>query len=91
MSLHPPQPRIPPTPPPVECEVCGKIVEDADKYSFIVTFANTGHPLPALQCPALQHFGCCPEHALSALMQCLQEHLLPAHQNMQNNLTAENL
>lgn len=77
MSLYPAQPRAIPTPPPVECEICGMFVADQDKFSYVIVAANTGHPNPAFQCPALQHFGCSPEHALEAAIQCLQNHYHP--------------
>lgn len=48
-------------------------------YSLVAMWAVTGYHegIPGYQCDSIQHWGCTPEHALEALINCLHhdEHL----------------
>lgn len=65
----------------VVCEVCGNLILEDYAFSIMACWVTTGGArLAAYACPSGrggQHFGCCPEHAMQALLACLQhdEHL----------------
>lgn len=63
------------------CEICGiEFVADYG-YSLAVCWLITGHAnIGGFMCPYTpgnQHWGCTPEHALEAAIQCANEHMLP--------------
>lgn len=66
----------------VRCEApgCSHEVLIGQSYSFLVVFATTGpYPIGAFQCEDEQHFACSPACARAAAIQCIDEHLIPAH------------
>jgi hypothetical protein len=66
----------------IACEICGKEDMVMHMLSIAATYRMPGKnadlapaKLSAFQCPHIQHFGCCHEHALLALFHCLFEHI----------------
>lgn len=63
------------------CEICGVEFVEGYGYSIWATWGVTGHAwVSAFDCASAtngQHWGCTPQHAMQALMVCLQhdEHL----------------
>lgn len=55
------------------CEICGVRFVAGYGYSISASWLVTGHAhVMGFSCPvAGQHWGCCPEHAMHALMICL--------------------
>lgn len=63
------------------CEICGKEGIIEYMYAMGASWQVTGHtniiPFNCQKEPTSQHWGCCPEHAIEALIDCLQhdEHM----------------
>jgi hypothetical protein len=66
------------------CEICGAMFVEGYGYSLMASWVVTGHAyIGGYSCehstaiPGNQHWGCTPEHALQATLNCLQhnEHL----------------
>lgn len=62
-----------------KCEVCNKNFVAGYGYSIAANWLVTGSAyVSAYMCsevPGGQHWGCCPEHAMQALMNCLSNHM----------------
>lgn len=78
--------RADPTKTRIICEAPGCTTEllMSEAHSIVaVSYATRatpdGTPLPAFQCPELQHFCCSPECMLEAVNACVRDHLLPLH------------
>ena len=56
------------------CEICGNKFIMQYGYSLTIMWMVTGfhEGIPAFQCPHTQHWGCSPEHAMQATIDCLQ-------------------
>lgn len=58
------------------CEICGKVGILEYMYAMGASWHVTGHfMIPSFNCqtePSAQHWGCSPEHAMAALVICLQ-------------------
>lgn len=66
------------------CEICGKRFYTNYGYSLMVSWVVTGSAyVRAFSCehpsaiPGNQHWGCCPQHAIEAAVQCINhdEHM----------------
>lgn len=78
--------RFDPTRTTIECEAdgCTNEVLVADSYSFMFCFATTGPSRHgSFQCPEEQHFCCSVECAKKAMLYCIDEHMMPAHLEME--------
>lgn len=91
MSLHYSQESNDPSLQTKICEVCGAKFIMCYGYSIAVCWLVTGHAyVSGFMCEQSaggQHWGCTPEHAIEAMLICLQEHhgkdaLLTKHQAM---------
>jgi hypothetical protein len=66
---------------PTACEICGEVKPLRDMLSIGAVYRMPGFDhylqlgLPPFGCPDKQHFGCCHDHALLAMIYCLFEHL----------------
>ena len=61
-----------------ECEICNQQFVAGYGYSLALNWLVTGHAyVAAFLCdaPGGQHWGCSPEHAVSAVEKCLKEHM----------------
>lgn len=64
-----------------QCEICGTAFIEEYGYAMGASWHVTGHhSVPSFNCqtePSAQHWGCIPEHAMQALIRCLQhdEHM----------------
>lgn len=96
--LPPPTPRRQypdPSDEPIECEVCGNVVRLGDSFSFVLGWGTTGpHNIAAFVCGGGkdgngQHFTCSRECAITAAKACIDEHLVPRHEeHVQRKLAA---
>lgn len=72
---------------PMVCEVCGEPVRKGDTFSFSLSWGTTGPvPIAAFHCGGGhyghgQHFTCSRECAVAAAKACVEEHLLPMHED----------
>ena|ERR1044071_8912009 len=66
---------------PTACEICGEIKPLREMLSLGTVYRMPGfnharqQGLAPFGCPDKQHFGCCHDHALLAMIYCLFEHL----------------
>lgn len=62
-----------------ECEICHQQFIEGYGYSIMASWVVTGHAyVPAFSCGQAeggQHWGCCPEHAQQAFLNCVQTHM----------------
>ena len=74
--------------PSYSCEApgCGKVTAAQNTYSLAVVYRMPGPGVPAFQCPNEQHFACCHEHAVQVMQACLNEHIVPLHQQMKTQV-----
>lgn len=70
------------------CEICGAQTKEGDTYSLAWHYRKPGRGIPAFQCPGEQHFACSHEHAVQAMMACLEEHGEPILEIIRNKVTA---
>lgn len=66
----------------IACEICGALMKFEDALSLSIAYRMPGKlrqdesaSYPAFQCKDWQHFGCCHEHALLAVLHCTFEHI----------------
>jgi len=66
----------------ISCVICGEPVKFEDALSMSAAYRMPGKrredesaSYAAFQCDDWQHFGCCHEHALLALLHCVFEHI----------------
>jgi hypothetical protein len=67
----------------ISCEVCGDEREFRDMNSMACVYrmpgkVDHGHRIErkaSYQCPQIQHYGCCHDHAMLALLQCMFYHI----------------
>lgn len=58
------------------CDVCGKSVPVEQLISMVINCVMMGdQSFPMFQCNAIQHYGCCMEHAVVANLLCTMEHM----------------
>lgn len=57
---------------------CGQLVTDGEKFSLYAGVAEWGKGSSSFSCDQGNHWACSPEHALAALQDCINNHLLPA-------------
>lgn len=64
-------------PPPRTCEACGKVVSIGhDAINCIIVIGSPGHPdLLPFQCPAEEHWACCPNCWAKVAHACVDEHM----------------
>lgn len=82
---------IPPEPPSIICESCGKPISEAEAIGFTVTFhrpgqTNTGLPMGSFGCFAGGHLACSVEHAREVALRCIDEHLIPGRARKEVNV-----
>lgn len=87
-TLPPPEPQRAypdPSDEPIRCEVCGTTVRLGDSFSFILGWGTTGpHNIAAFTCGGGkdgngQHFCCSRDCVIAAGHACIEEHLVPRH------------
>lgn len=67
----------------IACETCGELRPFRDMNSLACVYRMPGlvdhgsrqERKASYQCPDIQHFGCCHEHAMLALLQCMFFHI----------------
>lgn len=67
----------------IACEVCGQKRQFRDMNSMACVYrmpgmVDNGHRVErkaSYQCPDIQHFGCCHDHAMLACLQCMFYHI----------------
>lgn len=83
MPLAPNEPRDPDAEPtPCEASECSVVQPRGQMYSVKLTYAMPGQGIAPFECGAIQHFGCSPEHAESAAIACLRQHLKPTQRKL---------
>ena len=76
----------------VICEApgCGNEVKIGESYSFVVVFATTGpRPIASFQCEEEQHFACSYICARNAAIECIDNHLIPSHKELESEIISD--
>lgn len=74
---------------PITCEVCGTVVRVGDSFSFLLSWGTTGPvPITAFGCTGGQHFCCSRDCAVQAAHACIDEHLVPLHEERHHQVSA---